>query len=399
MKLLKIVKATTPVSDVYTDDPLAQSGQDNVKVFSELNLPNEFFLYLIKLGDKHCTRVNYGTAFSVDQGVLAGTPDDVMLRIKNKTAKIVLSWPLESFMEDSIFLQMHEYFKFHNIPLTSVIYLNCCPNGAELYQSFCERHNIGEERIATEYIPWYMYDKSVFTEPYIVGKRPKAFFSLNRRMHEHRCLMVTLMDRENLLDKFHMSFPSHHVGTNESFSEKTLGGYMPVLGRYGLTREDVERVEKKLPMVLDIKNWDPYPLPISSDVLVNFYQSSLMSIVAETYFYSNVIHLTEKTFKPIVNHHPFVMVSAPNTLKVIKSFGFKTFDNIIDESYDSITNHHDRFDAIVNIIKEVSSWNTKQMSKTTNKVKEIVDYNYDLLHSRPRVELNNFVEKYGVENV
>jgi len=395
MKTLNFIRASTLVSDTNTDDPITQTGNYNIRPFSETNIPSDFFLYVIKLGDKHCTRFGYGGAFKLENGVLAGAPVEILNRVKQGTAKIVLSWPLESFMEDSIFLEIHEYFKFYNISLTSVIYLNCCPNGKEIYESFCKRHNVGLDRITTEYIPWYMYDKSNRSKPYYPGKRRKVFFALNRRMHEHRCLLVTLMHKENLLDKFYMSFPSHHVGTNETFFEKAKSQLTPN-NRYGITLDDIQNVNDKLPMILDIDNWNLFPLPITSSSLNKFYETSLLSIVAETFFYSNVIHLTEKSFKPIINHHPFIVVSAPHTLKAIRSFGFKTFGNIIDESYDEIENHQERFDAILTIIRDLATWSTKKKGQATEKLKEIVDYNYNLIHSRPLVELNSFVEKYGI---
>lgn len=396
MKVLNVVRAKTQVSDTVVDDPIGQSGQNNVKLIPEEKIPAKFFLYFIKLGDKHCTRFNYGGAFDKELGVLHGAPLEVLQRVKEGTAKIVLSWPLESFVEDSIFLLIHDYFKLHNISLSSVIYLNCCPNGKEIYDSFCDRHSIDSNRISVEYIPWYMYDRSNKTKSYSTGKKDKKFFALNRRMHEQRCLLLALMNKENLLDNFYMSFPTHQVGSNETFLEKT-SGYLPLFSRYGITEDDVKNVNEKLPMILDVEDWNPYPLPITSNALSKFYENSFLSIVAETYFFSNVIHLTEKTFKPIVNHHPFIMVSAPNTLKVIKSFGYRTFDSIIDESYDTMTDHHERFTAILEIIRHVSKWTDKQVAAATEEIKEIVDYNYQVLHSRPRVELNNFVEKYGVK--
>lgn len=394
MKMLNVVRSMTPVSDTKTDDPIFFG--ENIDVFSENELPQDFFLYVIKLGDKHCTRFGYGEAFKLDKGVLDGAPLEVISRVNAGTAKIVISWPLESFMDDSIFTEIHDYFNHHKIPLTSIIYLNCCPNGDELYRSFCDRNGIDSNRISKEYIPWYMYDRTNASEPYKVGNKSKMLFALNRRMHEHRCLMVTLMNKENLLDKFYMSFPSYHLGTNESFVEKTTG-YLPLFSRYGLTEQDVKNVEPKLPMVLDIEDWDPYPLPITSDVLGKFYDDSLFSLVAETYFFSKVIHLTEKTFKPIINRHPFICFASPNTLKVIKSFGFKSFDTIIDESYDSIENHFERFDAIVKIIKDMATWSPEKIAKVSAEVEEIVNYNYDLMNTRGNVELNSFVEKYGVE--
>jgi len=396
MKVLNVVRSKNSVSDVITDDPITQTGQDNVKIFNEENLPTDFFVYFIKLGDKHCTGYTYGDAFVKEKGVLSETPIEIMKRIKKGTAKIVLSWPLESFVEDNIFFAIHNYFNHYQISLTSIVYLNCCSNGKILYDSFCSRNEIGKNLISLEYIPWYLYDTYHVTPPYIPGKRNKTFFALNRRMHEHRCLTVMLMTKENLLDKFYMSFPKNHIGTNETFLYKA-SGYIHSFSRYGLTLEDVKRTDEKLPLILDVDNWNPYPLPIVSNKLKKFYDDSFMSLVAETYFFSNVIHLTEKTFKPIINHHPFIMVSSPRTLQAIKSFGFKTFDNIIDESYDTIEDHYDRFNAILSIIRHLATWDSKKLENASREIKQVVDYNYLLLNSRPRVELNNFIEKYGVE--
>jgi hypothetical protein len=389
MKILNIVRSKTLLSDTVTDDPILYSGR-----LHEKEIPKDFFLYIIKLGDKHCTGSSYGDAFNLDNGVLHDIPNDVLSRVTEGTAKIVISWPLESFVDDSIFLQMHNYFNAHNIFLSSVIYLNCCANGKIMYESFCNRHNIGTQRISIEYIPWYMYDRTSKSSPYVPGKRSRTFFALNRRMHEHRCLMLMILHKENLLDKFYISFPKHHVGTNETFFNKAAR--MHLMQQYNISQEDVKSIDNKLPMVLDITDWNPYPLPIVSNKLSFFYQNSFISIVAETFFYSNVIHLTEKTFKPIVNRHPFIVVSAPYTLKAIRSFGFKTFDTIIDESYDNILDHNKRFDTIIDIIKDMSLWDKKKIAKTTAQIKDIVDYNYDLLIHRPTDELNSFVEKYGI---
>jgi len=397
MKILNVIRAKTPVSDTVTDDPISQSGQSNIKMFFEDNIPEENFLYWIKLGDKHCTRVDYGDAFELSNGVLNGAPFEIISRIKSRTATLVLSWPLESFMEDSIFLKIHEYFTFHNIPLSAIIYLNCCANGKELYQSFCNRHSITTDKIIVEYIPWYLYDKSQLSLPYKPGKRSKIFLGFNRRMHEHRCLLVAWMHKENLLDRSFVSFPSHHVGTNENFLEK-VKNYNHLFDQYGITDDDIKNLNNKLPLTLDIDNWNPYPLPIISNRLNVFYERSLISLVSETFFYSNTVHLTEKTFKPIINHHPFITISAPGTLKAIKSFGFRTFDTIIDESYDEIDDHNLRFNAILNIIRDMSLWGTKKIANASFELKETVEFNCDLLKSRPRIELNNFVDKYGVES-
>jgi hypothetical protein len=66
------------------------------------------------------------------------------------------------------------------------------------------------------------------------------------------------------------------------------------------------------------------------------YNRSYVSIVAETESFPDPysIYLSEKISKPLIAGHPFMVYGAPGYLKYLKSFGFRTFDRWIDESYD-----------------------------------------------------------------
>jgi hypothetical protein len=70
-------------------------------------------------------------------------------------------------------------------------------------------------------------------------------------------------------------------------------------------------------------------------------------VVTETVFYYDKLHLTEKIFKPIVSKQPFMLLAAPGNLSYLRSYGFKTFDGIIDESYDTIQDPDQRTEAVV----------------------------------------------------
>lgn len=49
--------------------------------------------------------------------------------------------------------------------------------------------------------------------------------------------------------------------------------------------------------------------------------------------------LTEKTYKPILMCKPFIIYGASGNLDILRKEGFKTFDPIIDESYDRVEDH------------------------------------------------------------
>ena len=42
----------------------------------------------------------------------------------------------------------------------------------------------------------------------------------------------------------------------------------------------------------------------------------------------------KKYVNPLVNLHPFIVMSTPYTLRKLQEFGFKTFDGFINENYD-----------------------------------------------------------------
>jgi hypothetical protein len=81
----------------------------------------------------------------------------------------------------------------------------------------------------------------------------------------------------------------------------------------------------------------------------SLYENTFFSLISETEFNdSGSIFITEKTWRTIVNKHPFIMAGTVNMLSHLKSLGFRTFDKYLPISdYDSIANNRDRLDAIL----------------------------------------------------
>jgi hypothetical protein len=99
-------------------------------------------------------------------------------------------------------------------------------------------------------------------------------------------------------------------------------------------------------------------------------------IVTETVFYYDKLHLTEKIFKPIVSKQPFMLLAAPGNLEYLRSYGFKTFEGIIDESYDTIEDNDARIDAVVKQIKWYCSLSDADKFEIQRLIAPIVEYNF-----------------------
>jgi dTDP-D-glucose 4,6-dehydratase len=65
------------------------------------------------------------------------------------------------------------------------------------------------------------------------------------------------------------------------------------------------------------------------------YLDSYLNITTETDFINPTGYASEKIWKPFGFFQPVLLVGSQGTLEFIRSFGFKTFDGFIDESYDN----------------------------------------------------------------
>ena len=114
----------------------------------------------------------------------------------------------------------------------------------------------------------------------------------------------------------------------------------------------------------------------SAKISIEDAQNTGIHLVAETVFNDTKIHVTEKTFKPIVMKQPFIIFSGPETLQYLKNYGFRTFDCIWDESYDQELDHDLRLIKIIKIIKDLSNKSDNEFQDIIDQCKEIVDYNH-----------------------
>jgi hypothetical protein len=86
------------------------------------------------------------------------------------------------------------------------------------------------------------------------------------------------------------------------------------------------------------------------------YTQSYCHVVIETHFdadQSGGAFLTEKTFKPIKHAQPFVIVGTPGSLQALRDLGYRTFDHVIDNSYDLETDNTCRWQKILASIQKI----------------------------------------------
>ena len=211
-----------------------------------------------------------------------------------------------------------------------------------------------------------------------IRKFERVFLSFNNLFIDTRSYRLNLIARlldKNLQGKGFISISQDNtVGKikNEIFSKDSL-----------LSIESKKLIVKNMlpaPPRLIIDTENPHGA-LSADDNLETMCLGLFHVVTETIFYDEKLHLTEKIFKPIVARRPFVLVAAPGNLKYLKSYGFKTFDKWIDESYDDDTDNDVRIIKIVNEIERLCNLTADELDAMYTEMSDILDYNFDWFYN------------------
>jgi hypothetical protein len=106
-------------------------------------------------------------------------------------------------------------------------------------------------------------------------------------------------------------------------------------------------------------------------------QDSLVYVPTETVYFGKRLHITEKTFKAIALEMPFVLVAPAGSLEYMKSYGFKTFAGVLDESYDLETNDIRRIELVTKLLAELDTLSIRERQQIHRACLPMVEHNYN----------------------
>lgn len=115
---------------------------------------------------------------------------------------------------------------------------------------------------------------------------------------------------------------------------------------------------------------------ISSDVPWEIWNRCYYSIIIETLGDGNCFLAAEKIGKCVLARRLFVHFGVAGWLANLHKLGFKTFDSVLDESYDTITDRVQRWKQAFEQVKILSKENPQHILQ---KVRPILDHNHNRL--------------------
>ena len=219
---------------------------------------------------------------------------------------------------------------------------------------------------------WYRgYDKT-FLIPRAEHRSPtKTFISPNRIVagkRDHRVLFLYNIIKNGLNHNW-ISAPRICPYENTDIVE--------VAAKYCNTYPDIQQTfrDSDLPWLFPGEETQV----MSSCWLTNFNESadSLFYVPTETVYFGRRLHITEKTFRAIALEMPFILVAPAGSLEYMRSYGFKTFGSVIDESYDSESDDVARLEKVVKLLKDIENLSVSEKQQIHRACLPMVQHNYE----------------------
>jgi len=283
--------------------------------------------------------------------------------VRNGKSKIVLMLLYEgtSGAKDNYDLEIiNKWRRDSNLPTNSIYF--CCGN------LLCNQITI-EKGLGITSIPmldfetWNTYQGDIVD--YTPVNQKNLFLNYNRNPRPHRVEFLSNLLNVDIFNRGLISIGKVIDGDNEFLINNT-------------------------PITID----DTYDLKfnMACSITKSDYEKTFISVVSETLVDEGTLFITEKTWKPIMVGHPFMILGNQGTLKYLKSIGYKTFSRWINEEYDDISDSPTRSIKIVEELEKLSKKSVEELVEIRKEMMEICKHNYENFNVR-------FKMKYGENNI
>jgi hypothetical protein len=220
-------------------------------------------------------------------------------------------------------------------------------------------------------LDWYRgYDKTFLIQPWTERTIVKTFIAPNRIVagkRQHRLEMLYHIFKNNMIHN-HISCPAVCPAENITVQDavKSLTKKYP----------DIESVFAAQTLPINFAGETDHPMHSCWLSLFNESAESLLYLVTETVATGCRHHLTEKTFKPIALGMPFVIVGTRGSLEYLRSYGFRTFDGIWDESYD-LAEDDVRIERIASLLRSLDELSVEDKQELFEAAHEVIEHNWN----------------------
>ena len=342
----------------------------------------------------YCLNVNYPPEQILDlDNLLNRLPSEIKSLLMKGKCYLILDASNEGHQfKEKFGKAFHEIARILNCQRQQIIYLTQNKLYLDFYNNWCHQNNL----FIKNRVKIFTLNEALLTivqknkEKYPVQNfnfinpryRKKKFLFLNNIPRAHRIFLLHQMIENNLLNDGLVSF--NHKITERYYKHKLrqVKCFLPHIGLDDIDRICQQIDSQYLPLRIDLVNRDNLrPDGRGSyirEIPLELYSNTYFSIISESNFSNGdrVKRFTEKSLKPFLGLHPFLIAGEPGTLTVLRDIGFKTFNGYIDESYDLVEDPYERANLIVEQLKNLCSMSQEELHNWYTELSPILFYNY-----------------------
>jgi hypothetical protein len=298
----------------------------------EYSQPGLYVVEVSKIPELWCAKTFFNSF-----NLLLNIPSRVIKAAKVKKIRILILSIVEgdNFTSDTFdgFEHLHNTVRLLGLPRYSVLIVSGNLNASQQYTEWCKQQSKEEYIEFQEGIEWdgKTSNNSILSNSSVTIKdHCLPFNSLNRAHRNHRTEHLYFL-AENKLTGLVSGGAWFATHTIDPPIYQTVGynHYTSVLTANYPKTVDVEDLINQVPN--SVNNFE-------------IYENSQLTVVTESHFdQPSGLFITEKTFRPLLVGHPFMILGQKGTLEKLRSWGFQTDFDGIDQSYDLIEDDRERF--------------------------------------------------------
>lgn len=221
-------------------------------------------------------------------------------------------------------------------------------------------------------LDWFRgYNHSFLIKPAFQRKPTKTFLMPNRIIggqRLHRVEMMYHIIKNDMLDNY-ISFPK--LCPVEKIPVEQISADLKNV------YPDIKQVFQRTQLPLEFRGESGHPMHSYQLSLFSECADSLLYLVSETVATGTRIHLTEKSLKPICLQMPFILIAGAGSLEYMRSYGFKTFSDFWDESYDHEVDDHLRLEKIAQVLKGLHNLGTRERQSMYSSMQSVIMHNFN----------------------
>lgn len=223
----------------------------------------------------------------------------------------------------------------------------------------------------------------------------QKFVCLNWRFTNHRQLVALFLANEDGYLSWYHKTPFRDLDKNLFFDFYKWGSAHTK--HFSKLKKNCDIVNSNPPYIVDIPanhtevsdnvniwpnaaDYKPGETPALRNIVSNslsaVYTNAFVDVINETRFAQPTANFSEKVFQAIQYKKPFIVVAPPKTLEYIRTFGFRTFNDFWDESYDETLNHGERLAKIFDLLEKINNMSVGELREMYDDMRNIVEHNF-----------------------